>query len=72
MATIKEQVDDILNTPMSRQQFLKQAGVLALAVVGVTSLLNTLDSKNSPKSSSAQNSGPAYGASVYAGGKKSV
>ena len=71
MATIKERVDDILNTPMSRQQFLKQAGLLALAVVGVTSILNTLDSKH-PKTSSASNAGPAYGASVYAGGKKSV
>lgn len=70
MATIKERVDEILNTPMSRQQFLKQAGLLALAVVGVTSLLNTLDSKNAPKTSAAHNAGPAYGDSVYAGGKK--
>lgn len=72
MATIKERVDDILNTPMSRQQFLKQAGLLALAVVGVTSLINTLDSKTGSKTSAAQNSGPAYGASVYAGGKKTA
>ena len=72
MATIKERVDDILNTPMSRQQFLKQAGLLALAVVGVTSLINTLDSKNAPKTAATQSSGPAYGASVYAGGKKPV
>lgn len=69
MATIKERVDNILSTPMSRQQFLKQAGLLALAVVGVTSLINTLDSKNSQKTAT-NNAGPAYGASVYAGGKK--
>lgn len=70
MSTVKERVDDILNRPMSRQQFLKQVGLLLLAVVGVTNIINTLDPKRSAKTSDS--AGPAYGASVYAGGKKPV
>jgi hypothetical protein len=70
MDNVKERVDDILHKPMSRQQFLKQAGLLALAVVGVTSVINTLDPKRSAKP--GEITGSAYGASVYAGGKKPV
>jgi len=71
MSTIKERVDTILSKPMTRQQFLKQVGLLLLAVVGVTSLINTFEGKNSSKSAQGGD-GLAYGASVYAGGKKSV
>lgn len=71
MSTIKERVDDILKKPMNRQEFLKQVGLLVLAVVGVTSLISTFEGKNS-KTSSADGDGLAYGASVYAGGKKPV
>jgi len=66
--TIKERVDDILSRPMDRNQFLKQVGLLVLAMVGITSLLNTLDPKHQKRTG---DSGPSYGASVYAGGKKS-
>ena len=68
---MRERIDDILNKPMSRQQFLKHVGLLVLAVTGITSLVNTFEGKNSSK---AVNSGDnmAYGASVYAGGKKPI
>lgn len=73
MSSIKERVDEILNKPMSRQQFLKQVGLLALTVVGVTSILNTFEGKNSSRQVGTNNSdGMAYGASVYAGGKRPV
>ena len=65
--TIKERVDGILSRPMDRNQFLKQVGLLVLAMVGITSLLNTLDPKRQKQTGGA---GPSYGASVYAGGKK--
>jgi hypothetical protein len=68
---MKERVDDILSKPMTRQQFLKQVGLLLLAVVGVTNIINTFD-KHSKGVSVGGNEGPAYGASVYAGGKKPV
>lgn len=70
MSTVKERIDDILTRPMTRQQFLKQAGLLVLAIVGITNIINTLDPKRSGKVSDG--AGPAYGASVYAGGKKPV
>ena len=72
MSTMKERVDHILSRPMSRQQFLKQMGLLLLAVVGVTNIINTLDGKHSPKTSADGSEGMAYGSSVYAGGKKPV
>lgn len=70
MSTVKERIDEILTRPMTRQQFLKQAGLLALAMVGITNIINTLDPKRSGKVSDS--TGPAYGASVYAGGKKPI
>ena len=71
MKTVKERVDEILKRPMSRQQFLRQVGLVVLAMVGVSSLLNVFESKHSSKGTS-DSAGPAYGASVYAGGKKPV
>jgi hypothetical protein len=69
---VKERIDDILRKPMTRQQFLKHVGLLLLAVVGITSIINTFEGKSAPKAASDSNSGLAYGASAYAGGKKSV
>lgn len=71
MSTMKERIDEILSRPMSRQQFLKQVGLLALAVVGITNIINTFD-KHTGKQTAANSGSPAYGASVYAGGKKPV
>lgn len=73
MSSMKERVDEILSRPMTRQQFLKQVGLLILAAVGITNIINTFDKHTGSKHSSVGSSeGPAYGASVYAGGKKPV
>lgn len=69
MSTVKERVDEILSRPMTRQQFLKQVGLLILAAVGITNIINTFD-KHAGKSSLGSGGDQAYGASVYAGGKK--
>lgn len=73
MGTIKEHVDEILSRPMTRQQFLKQVGLLVLAAVGITNIINAFD-KHTGKSGSlgSGGDGQAYGSSVYAGGKKPV
>ena len=73
MSIMKERVEEILSRPMTRQQFLKQVGLLLLAVVGITNIINTFD-KHTGKSGGQLGSGPdqTYGASVYAGGKKPV
>lgn len=72
MSSMKERVDEILSRPMTRQQFLKQVGLLALAVVGITNIINTFDKHTGSKGSVGNSQGPAYGASVYAGGEKPV
>jgi len=70
MSTLKERIDDILSRPMNRQQFLKQVGLLVLAVVGITNIINTFDKHTGKNVSGAD--GSAYGASAYAGGKKPI
>lgn len=71
MSTVKERVGEILSRPMTRQQFLKQAGLVVLAVVGITNIINTFD-KHTGKGaggSVGDGGGQAYGSSVYAGKK---
>ena len=70
MSSMKERVEDILNRPMTRQQFLKQVGLLLFAVVGLTNVINAFDKHTGQNVSTGD--GQAYGASVYAGGKKPV
>jgi hypothetical protein len=72
MSTIKERVDELLTKPMNRRQFLKHAGLLVLAVVGVTNILNTLEPKQGETKQSASSGAPGYGASVYGGDKKPI
>ncbi len=72
MTTMKERIDDILSRPMSRQQFLKQVGLLALAVVGITNIINTFDKHSGKNVASGGESGSTYGSAAYAGGKKPV
>lgn len=69
-ATIKDRVDELLSKPMTRQQFLKHTGLAMLTLVGVTSVLNVFDPKKSGFNTTSSNQGPAYGTSVYAGGKR--
>ena len=70
MSTVKERVDELLSKPMTRQQFLKQAGLLILAAVGITNIINAFDKHTGSKGSLGRGDDQAYGASVYAGGKK--
>jgi hypothetical protein len=72
MSTVKERIDDILRKPMTRQQFLKHVGLLLLAVVGITNIINTFEGKSTPKTASGGSDGSTYGVSAYAGGKKPV
>lgn len=71
MNTIKERIDEVLKKPMTRQQFLKQVGLLVLAAVGITNIINAFDGKNSSNGKTG-GEGLAYGSSVYAGGKKPI
>ena len=72
MSSMKERVEDILSRPMTRQQFLKQVGLLLLAVVGITNVINAFDKHTGKNVSVGGGDGLAYGASAYAGGKKPV
>ncbi len=72
MSTIKERVDEILKRPMNRQQFLKHLGLLLLAAVGITNIINTFDRHTGKNMSVGGEGSQAYGTSVYAGGKKPV
>lgn len=72
MNTVKERVESILARPMSRGQFIKSVGLLLLAAVGITNLLNTLEGGRSRQSSVGSSGGSAYGSSVYEGGQKPV
>ncbi len=72
MSMVKERIEEILQKPMSRQQFLRNVGLLLLTAVGITSIINTFDGKHGGKVSSTSGNSQAYGAAAYAGGKKPV
>jgi len=57
---------------MNRQQFLKHLGLLLLAAVGITNIINTFDRHTGKNMSVGGEGSQAYGTSVYAGGKKPV
>jgi len=59
----KEQLDNILNTPVSRRQFLTHIGAAIVSLIGLTSFLNNLD-KFSQHTTSKDN---GYGWSAYSG-----
>ncbi len=59
----KEQLDNILNTPVSRRQFLTHIGAAIVALIGLTSFLNNIDKFTQKK---ASNDG-GYGWSAYSG-----
>lgn len=54
-------VSEALSRPVNRKQFLKQVGVLALALVGVTSLIRALEKTGNQRPSDG------YGKSPYGG-----
>ena len=62
MGKIKEQVAQLLDQEMDRTQFLQYAGVVMLAFLGISGLIQTLlgTHKSEPKQS-----GHGYGSSRY-------
>jgi hypothetical protein len=57
---IKETISEVLNRPVSRREFLKQVGMLVLAVVGVTALLHSIKKPDQTESG-------GYGLPPYGG-----
>lgn len=56
---IKKRVNDVMAKPVDRREFLAKAGAVALAVVGISSVLRALEIE-SRKSN-------GYGSSAYGG-----
>ena len=67
---LKQIVDEALNTPMSRKEFLAQVGTLLLAVIGITSILHALSTNSHKGFANATRVSHGYGASVYGGGRE--
>lgn len=59
----KEQIDTILNTPVSRRQFLSHIGLAFASLIGLTAFLNNIDKFAQKK---AGDDG-GYGWSAYSG-----
>lgn len=66
---VKQLLDDALNTPMTRKEFLGRLGALLLAVIGITSILHALGGHKSITGAGVDDFG-AYGASAYGGSRK--
>lgn len=64
---VKQILNDALQTPMTRREFLGQLGALLLAVIGVTSVLHALGGSHKLVSSASGSHGYGYGASAYGG-----
>jgi len=58
---IKHTLTNVLNTPMTRKQFLGRIGTLLLAVIGVTSLLHALTTTQHTEQTSSDSDHTAVG-----------
>lgn len=58
---ITQVVNEALSRPVDRKQFLKQVGMLALALVGVTQLIRALEKTSNQRTSDG------FGQSPYGG-----
>lgn len=68
MATIKSQINDLLQQEMDRKSFLRYSGGIVLALLGVTGLLRILLSSNktsSPLVPTTKDTPHGYGMSKY-------
>lgn len=69
--SVKSTIDQTLQKPMSRRDFLSHVGALLLAVIGITSILHSLglhDDAPRPhtaRSGSAPKAQSGYGSSSY-------
>ena len=61
---IKKTLEEELNRPMDRREFLARAGGIALSILGVTATLAAL---KHPKNESVDGAASIYGASKYGG-----
>ena len=62
---IKDRLEQLYTTEMSRYDFLKYIGVIFLSIIGVTGLLHLLTQAQSPALGATVQRG--YGASPYGG-----
>jgi hypothetical protein len=61
---MRSELDNLLQKPMDRKDFLKHVGLGIVALTGVATILKTLNGVNAPKRSSG------YGSSAYGGSPK--
>lgn len=67
---VKQILENALNTPISRKEFLGQVGALLLAVIGVTSILHVLGGTSHQLGLERQAASRGYGSSVYGGRRR--
>jgi hypothetical protein len=62
---MKDQINELLATQMSRKEFLQHIGAGILVVFGISGLLKALTQQNRGRSQ-----GMGYGSSAYGGAKR--
>lgn len=63
---IKKSLNQALETPVSRKEFMVRGGLVALAVLGIPAILKILTHGFRPDNS-AKNGSSTYGGSAYGG-----
>jgi hypothetical protein len=58
-------LQDLLNQEVTRKEFLKYVGIAVLCLIGVTNMLQSLNSINSNSSSLSDKASGGYGGSAY-------
>jgi hypothetical protein len=64
---IRNAIDQKLKTPMTRKEFLGQAGMLFLGLIGITSVLHSIGIHDKPADSRNPIEHAGYGTSAYGG-----
>jgi hypothetical protein len=59
--TMKQQIAELMNTEMTRKEFLQHVGAAILVVLGVSAMLGALQPRSSKN---------GYGSSAYGGTKR--
>ena len=67
---VKQILNDALQTPMTRREFLGHLGALLLAVIGVTSVLHALGGSHRLVGSAPAQQTYGYGNSAYGGSRE--
>lgn len=66
MGSIRDNIDRVLSAEMDRADFLKACGIIVLAAVGITGVLNVLTASQ-PKPSTAKPRAGVYGGRTFGG-----